>query len=125
RWTGTEWQAVGGTDQGPAGYYASSMHWQGDRLLVGGWFDSVRGADGRDLPAKSIAIFERGHWVRPGVSVGQPSTSHPVFDFHGDANGILVGGQFGTANGQPASHLMRFDLPLFASGFEPEEAAAE
>jgi hypothetical protein len=121
RWTGSDWQALGGPGQGPIGY-VYALHLQGNRLQVGGLFSRVRATDNQDIPSSSIAVFDEDGWTPSATGVGRGQNFEFVAALHGDGESTYAAGRFGVADGQPASHLVRIDLPMFASGFEAEEA---
>ncbi len=121
RWTGSEWQALGGPDQGPVGY-VYALHQHEDRLLVGGEFSRIRTAGGQEIASNALAVFGPAGWARSETMAGRGRNREFVYALEGDAVGVHAAGGFGEVRGQPASHLARIDISLFASGFEGDEA---
>lgn len=124
RWTGSQWQALGGPGQGPIGY-VFALHLQENQLLVGGLFSHIRVSNDQEIPSNSLAVFERGRWAQATAVVGSGQAFEFVAALQGDIHGIDVAGRFGEAGGRPASHVARIELPMFASGFEAPDAASQ
>jgi hypothetical protein len=100
----------------------------GDRLFAGGSFTSIAGAQRRALASWNPAT---NTWSDVGGGVFTQFTSSFVAALHaadlalGDATELLVGGNFGTAGGQPNSnHLARWNGTRWAGfpGGQPNSA---
>ncbi|MDF2094112.1 fibronectin type III domain-containing protein [Knoellia sp. 3-2P3] len=71
----------------------------GDRIVVGGTFDTVIDPAGREYPAKNIAVFSATTGAADLTFRG--STNNTVTSLATDGAGtVFVGGDFGTVNGQ-------------------------
>jgi hypothetical protein len=101
RWDGTAWSALGG--QQPGEVHALAMRANGD-LVVGGYFWAM-------FPSiDGIARWNGTAWSPLGAGLqlwGGPGTAWAIAEA-GDGS-LIVGGEFTTAGGQPASNIARWN----------------
>lgn len=75
----------------------------GDRIYVGGTFDSVIDPSGRSYPVKNLAVFSATTGAADLTFAAQ--TNNTVTSLATDGTSLFVGGVFGTVNGQSRSGL--------------------
>ncbi|MFI4916380.1 MAG: GC-type dockerin domain-anchored protein [Phycisphaerales bacterium JB060] len=136
RWDGSRWHPVAGPlGEGVSGW-DDPVHMldvvdagDGPVLLVGGQFNEAGG-----VPAHGIAQWDGVRWSALGDGLGGTSTTRSartavVFN-SGGGDEVVAGGYFGTAGGEPANNLARWNgsawSPLGVRGGQglPREASA-
>ena len=81
----------------------------GDRIVVGGTFDSVIDPAGNQYPAKNLAVFSASTGAADLSFAG--STNNTVTSLASDGQGtVFVGGTFGTVNGATRKGLAAVDV---------------
>lgn len=108
RWDGTSWTQFGGGLNSPPLPHALAV-FDGE-LYVGGFFDAAGGV----FPANNLVRYNGG----PNFFAVASGTSAPVRALHvtdlGGGDVLLVGGDFTTASGVDAKHIVTWDGSTFA-----------
>ena len=114
RWNGVAWSAVGGGLDGPVRSLRAFDDGSGPGLFVGGEF-TVAG----ETVAGGIARWNGETWSALGSGIGGGSVTPAVLamtDFDdGSGSNLYVGGTFTEIDGQPASHIARWDGSQWSS----------
>lgn len=105
RWNGSGWSALGsGGGDGVLGSIRA-LTVSGSDLYVGGNFTQVNA--GTDIPANRVARWDGSAWTALGNGVGLSSVRALAVT---EETILSVGGNFGSAGGNPASHLDRYTI---------------
>lgn len=86
----------------------STLVVDGDRLLVGGSFDTINGSDG-PLAALDLTTGEPDPTFAPRVAGLGDADNRGVFDVAVSGDRLWIGGHFGTVDGSPARNLAVVD----------------
>jgi hypothetical protein len=107
KWDGTAWSPLGTGMNGAVYALTTFDDGSGPRLYAGGFFDLAGGQ-----AANRIARWDGTGWSPVGTGMGGhafPSVfALTVFD-DGDSAALYAGGQFTTADGQPANNIAKWD----------------
>ncbi len=92
------WDDMAGGLQGEVN---AVVHYEGEPYAAGYFFDT-----GAGLSARSIARWDGTSWQPVGAGVNGAVTSMAA-----GHSGLWLGGNFTTANGQPAGHIVKYGKP--------------
>jgi hypothetical protein len=101
RWNGSSWAPIGGQTAGEVHALATLAN--GD-LVIGGYLWAM------SPPVRGIARWNGTTWSPLGSGLQMGGGDGEVFAIVSlPSGGLLVGGAFNTAGGQPANHIARWD----------------
>jgi hypothetical protein len=100
RWDGSTWTALGDGTDGVVRAIAIS----GQSVYVGGAFTNAGG-----VAAKRVARWNGSSWSPLGAGLNSDNDFAPIHAVVSDAFGLIMGGDFTTADGTQATNLARWD----------------
>jgi hypothetical protein len=104
-WDGTSWSTLGGGVGGSFWSRVNTVLFHKGTLYVGGFIEEAGGA-----PVANIAAWDGAAWAPLGDGLADSSNEEEtLLTLLPDGDGILAGGRFRSAGGQPIGGLARWD----------------